>query len=106
MKIDIVRYKMLNKGYALALAKIRVPDWGNLLIDGVTLFFKPPNKWIGFPSRKDNEGKYWPYIKFEADQDKKDFEKEVFKAFEAKVAEDNVAMPEPEFAPDGRNYYD
>ena len=106
MKIEIVRYKMINKNSVLALATIKVPEWGNLLIDNMTLFFKPPNKWISFPSRKDDKGKYWEYMRFESHQDKKDFGHEVFKAFEAKMAQDKISIATSEPYEDARNYYD
>jgi len=86
MKIEIVRYILINKGPTLAKATIKVPKWGNVIIEGVTFFRKLPNQWINFPARKDEDGKFWSYIRFESKELKAAFDHLCFQALDDKIA--------------------
>lgn len=96
MKVEIIRYIMITKGVTLAKATIKVPEWGNIIIEGVTLFLKGSSKFTGLPSRKDEEGKYWPWIKFETRDQKAAFDHAVFEAFEHKVAKGKTTESFPD----------
>lgn len=95
--IEIVRYILIDKGSTLAKATIKVPKWGNVIIEGVTFFQKAPNQWVNFPARKDESGKYWPYIHFESKELKAAFDKLCFEALEDKMAIGKSTESSPDF---------
>jgi len=75
-----------------------MPDWGNVVFESVSLFVKDSRRWISLPSRKDNQGKYWSYIRFEKAEDKSAFDHAVLAAFDDRVKKETL-MPEtmPDF---------
>lgn len=96
LKVEILRYIMITKGSTLAKATIKVPEWGNIIIEGVVLFLKGSSKWTGLPSRKDEEGKYWPWIKFEKREEKTAFDHAVFEALDDKIAKGKSSESYPD----------
>jgi hypothetical protein len=74
-------------------------DWGNVLIESVSLFIKGSMRWTGLPARKDDQGKYWSYIRFEHQDDKKAFDHAVFAEFDARIKKGTL-LPEgpPDFS--------
>lgn len=97
MKIEIVRYILIEKGSTLAKATIKVPKWGNVIIEGVTFIKQGSGRWINFPTRKDEMGKYWPYIRFESRDLKSAFDKLCFEALEDKIAIGKSTESTPDF---------
>ena len=100
MKIEILRYHQVLKGATLGICSIQVHDWG-IIIDGISLLQKDRARWSSMPSKKDNVGKYWAYIRWPDRNQKNDFDRALFAAFDAYLKkqpiENNSQPEEPEF---------
>lgn len=90
--IEITRYKMLNRGRIIAKVTLKIPLWGNIVFDNVSLAKRDSERYVQFPYLQDKHTqKAYPYIRFENPETKKQFELEVFKSFDEKVANDPLS---------------
>jgi DNA-binding cell septation regulator SpoVG len=101
MKIEILRSNPILKGSLLAIVSIKIPEWC-MIIDGVSLLQKGNAKWTAFPAKKGEDGKYWPYIRFDDHELKKSFDKELFRVYEKSDKKPIEINSHPEGAPDPR----
>jgi DNA-binding cell septation regulator SpoVG len=83
--IEILKYKVVNKGTIAGILNVKIPKWGNFIINEIILFKKDNNMWLSFPSRKyEKEGslRYFPFMRFEHDDMRKAFQNSVLEALE------------------------
>lgn len=95
-KMEIVRYKIIDKGSLFASVTIKIPSWGDIVFEGLTVFKKDSRRWLSFPSKKDDEGKYWPYIRFENRENKEKFDLAVLKILDDKIAQGGAEESPPD----------
>lgn len=96
LRVEIIRCKIVNKGHLHALVAIKLPDWGNVIFESVSLFLKDSRRWVGLPSRKDDQGKYWSYIRFEKSEDKAEFDRAVFKEYDERAKKGTLMPAQPD----------
>lgn len=66
--MEILRYRVLNKGLLRGTFDLKIPKWGNFIIYEMGHFIKNGHEWVSFPSKqyeKDGEKKYFSYCRFE-----------------------------------------
>ena len=90
-EIEIVRYKIITKGHIFAIGTIKIPRWGNVLVNDISFFQKGSERWIGFPYKKAEDGSFWPYIKFESKEIKTKFDEAAWEALEIKIKNGNLS---------------
>jgi hypothetical protein len=88
-----MRFNTINKGSCVGFADIRVPEFKNMEIFGITLYEKDGKRWINFPSKMyEAEGvkKYSPYFRFPEKEDYDNFCSDTKRAIELKLEDSNV----------------
>lgn len=66
--IEIIELNPINdsgKPTLIGEAVIRIPKLRGLILESVKVFNKNGTRWISLPSRKKDDGKYHPYIRFD-----------------------------------------
>ncbi len=66
--IEILNFKLLNKGSLICTFTAKMHKWGGLLIRECTLFEVADRRWVNLPSRQyeaDGKKKYFSYLTFE-----------------------------------------
>jgi len=90
--IECMRFNTINKGFCVGFADIKIPEFNNMEIYGMTLYEKERRRWVGFPSKqyeKDGVTKYSPYFRFPEKEDYDNFCSETKKAIESKIADES-----------------
>lgn len=83
--MEIMKYKPVGKGSLVATFNLKIPKWGNFIINEMKYFNKNGQRWIAFPSKeyeKEGEKKYYHLNNFEAPEMQEKFRDQVIKAID------------------------
>lgn len=83
--IQILKFNPVHKGSLQGYFSIKIPKWGNFIINDLAYFKNDSNSWISFPAKKvekESETKYFPYNKFEEKKMMEEFSKMVIRVLE------------------------
>ncbi len=87
--MEILNLKEVNKGALVCFFGIKLPKWGNFIINDCAYMSKDGKRWISFPQKKvevNGETKYYPYNKFEERDMQDKFMEQVMKLVEMKLS--------------------
>jgi len=87
--MEIIKFKEVNKNTLQASFSLKIPKWGNFIINDILYFKKDNNRWIALPSKEyEHEGKkkYHWYIHFEDPKIMEGFQKKVLQAIDEYLA--------------------
>lgn len=97
--MEIVKFREMQKGTLLGFFSLKLPKWGNLIINDLSLFSKNGHRWISFPARQyesNGEKKYASYLIFEEKETMVKFQDEVLKALDKHLAQQQPQPPKQE----------
>jgi hypothetical protein len=85
--MEITHYKPINHKLLQGTFTLKIPKWGNLLINEISYFKNDitNQRWINFPSKKyekDGKTKYFKYLYFEDQSISEAFQDKVMKALD------------------------
>jgi len=84
--IEIIEFKLINRGCLLSVVSIRLPKWGGFRIKNIKVFEKGDSRWMTLPSEEyeaDGKTKYFPLVDFDSDNMAEAFRKAFFKAYDS-----------------------
>ncbi len=100
MSIEILNYKPNEKGYKIGSCDIKMLNWGNFIIYGISIFDKAGQKFISFPSykyTKEGEEKWMSHCRFESKEMAETFRKHFFIALDKYLKQANPSALDTAF---------
>lgn len=87
--MQCTKYKVINKGFLQGFADVYVPEW-KVTINGCKLFQKKNQRWVNLPdkeyTKQDGTIGYAPIIRFESQEDQREFTNRAKEAIEKHIA--------------------
>jgi len=68
INMQIIEFLIKDRGSLKGHVTIKIPTWGDFIIENIAYFENGDKRWIAFPSRQieDQRKKVWkPYMRFE-----------------------------------------
>lgn len=91
--MELIEMREINKGSLKAVATVRIPKWGNVLIREVCYCESDGKTWVTLPAKqyeKDGKKKYWSYITFEDTKLENTFKEQIRELFKKSLSKQTV----------------
>ena len=98
--MELIEMREINKGSLRAVATVRVPKWGNVLLLEVCYCESNGKNWVTLPAKpyeKDGKKKYWPYVAFEDNKLENIFKEQIRELFKKQLVTTEQAVSDDDF---------